>query len=113
LTSLRSGGLFVAPATLHAEEAMSSQDRTAIERQISDVLLDQWDPLGVRGQPGPHLEYDHYAHDVYGLLARGASAVQISRYLHFAEGTELQRPELVERDLSSLVRALRAVNVDL
>lgn len=92
---------------------MSPHGKAAIETAIRDVLVAQWDPLGVRESPGPHAEYDTYAHDVYGLLARGASEVQITRYLHGAEGRELHHPELAGRDLGPLVRALRAVPFDL
>jgi hypothetical protein len=91
----------------------SPQGKAAIERAIRDVLVEQWDPLCVREAPGIHNEYDAYAHEVYGLLARGASEVQITRFLHGAEGGPLQHPELTGRDLSPLVRALRAVPFDL
>jgi hypothetical protein len=43
------------------------------------------------------------------LLARGASDSQVGRRLHQAESDELQHPELATRDLSTLLRALRAI----
>ena len=82
------------------------------ERAIADVLLAHWDPLRVRDTPGTHEEYLTHAHSVYGLLARGASSLQISRYLHHVESDEMHHPELVSEDLAPLLKALRAINLD-
>ena len=89
---------------------MPAQQREAVEAEIGRILMEQWDPLGVRGQQeDTPRRYGAYAHEVYSLLARGASDVQIARRLHLAERDELQHPELVERDLTPLVRSLRAL----
>jgi len=88
---------------------MTIENRPAIEAEIGQLLLDHWDPLGTRELPGPHAGYPEYAHEVYNLLARGASDTQIGRRLHQAESAELHHPELTTRDLSPLLRALRAV----
>jgi len=87
---------------------MTIENRPAIEAEIGQLLLDQWDPLGTRDLPEPH-GYPEYAHEVYNLLARGASDTQIGRRLHQAESAELHHPELATRDLSPLLRALRAL----
>ena len=39
---------------------------------IRRVLLDEWDPMGVRDDPERQDAYDGYALAIYGLLARGA-----------------------------------------
>ena len=88
---------------------MSSLDRPAAEEHIERALLEQWDPLGVASAPGEHAEYHLYAHEVYNLLDRGASDVQIARYLHRAEDGELGHPELASRDLAPLVTRLRTI----
>jgi hypothetical protein len=82
------------------------------ERAIADVLLAKWDPLRVRDTPGTHEEYLPHAHAVYGLLARGASMLQVSRYLHRIEGEEMHHPELAAEDLTPLLDALRAIDLD-
>jgi hypothetical protein len=84
-------------------------DRTAAEESIERALLEQWDPLGLASAPGEHPEYRPYAHQLYNLLARGGSDVQIDRYLHRAEDSELGHPELASRDLASLVTRLRTI----
>jgi hypothetical protein len=88
---------------------MSQVDREEIEGIIGRLLLDQWDPLGVRDNPVTGGAYAGLAHEVFALLARGASDVQIARHLHRAEREEMHHPELANRDLSELVRALRAI----
>jgi DNA-binding NarL/FixJ family response regulator len=87
---------------------MSAHGREAVEAEIGRILLEQWDPLGTRAAPDPG-GYAPYAHEVYNLLARGASDVQIARRLHQAERDELHHPELADRDLAPMVRALRAL----
>jgi hypothetical protein len=82
------------------------------ERAIANELLAHWDPLRVRDLPGTHAEYLTHAHAVYGLLARGASTTQIGRYLHSVESGEMQHPELASVDLSPLLAALRAIDLD-
>jgi hypothetical protein len=88
---------------------MPGLDRPAAEQGIERVLLEQWDPLGVASAPGEHHDYRAYAHELYNLLARGASDVQVARYLHRAEGEELGHPELASRDLTALVTRLRTI----
>jgi len=88
---------------------MSSLDRPAAEERIEHALLEQWDPLGVASAPGEHAEYHAYAHELYNLLARGASDMQIARYLHRAESGELGHPELASRNLASLLNQLRTI----
>ncbi|MEP6729820.1 MAG: hypothetical protein ABJE10_04235 [bacterium] len=82
------------------------------ERVIADLLLAHWDPLRVRDTPGTHDEYLTHAHSVYGLLARGASSVQISRYLHHVESDDMHHPELAAEDLTPLLTALRTIDLD-
>lgn len=88
---------------------MSSLDRAAAEASIERALLEQWDPLGVASLPGDHLDYRSFAHEVYNLLARGASDAQVARYLHRAEDGELGHPELADVDLTPLVARLRTI----
>ena len=88
---------------------MPEENRPALEAEIGQVLLDQWDPQEMQGKSESPTGYPAYAHEVYNLLARGASDTQIGRRLHQAERDELEHPELAERDLTTLLRALRAI----
>ena len=86
-----------------------TRSREAAEAAVGQVLLERWDPLSVRERAGAHHEYDACAHDVYNLLARGASDIQVERHLRRVETDELHHPELTGRDLGPVVRALREI----
>lgn len=88
---------------------MSADQPRSAEGDIERVLLQQWDPLGVHEQPGPHPEYAPYAHDLFGLLMRGGSDLQVERRLREIARDALHRPDVAEQDLSAVVAALRAV----
>ncbi len=62
---------------------MDSHARRArdLQRQIGDVLLRHWDPLGVAAHPEAVGEYEAYVGPVYRLLATGASNRQIAEHL--------------------------------
>jgi hypothetical protein len=88
---------------------MSTLNRDEAENAIQSVLLDRWDPLGIRAEPGPHTEYTSYAHEVFGLLLRGGSDMQVERYLRHVEVDVLHRSELIGHDLTPVVRSLREI----
>jgi hypothetical protein len=37
---------------------------------IHDILLREWDPIGVADEPKAHDEYDAYIHEIHGMLIR-------------------------------------------
>jgi hypothetical protein len=45
------------------------------------LLMDEWDPIGVRGVPEAVDEYDSYAGIVARMLREGASPKEIQQYL--------------------------------
>jgi hypothetical protein len=66
---------------------MSKRGRRAkeIQERIRQVLLHEWDPIGVSDIPAAHDEYDSYVGGIYRLLASGASEYQIIERLHNLE----------------------------
>ena len=89
---------------------MSAEPRETIEAEITKILTETWAPLGADvSSADAASRYAVYAHEVYSLLARGASDTQIARRLHLAERDELSHPELTTRDLSPLTQQLRAI----
>ena len=48
---------------------------------IRHVLLDVWDPIGIKDEPNAQDEYDGYLGGVYELLVRGASDEDIEEHL--------------------------------
>ena len=53
-------------------------------KAIGSVLLDEWDPIGVKSA-GQRDEYDGYIGGVYRLLVSGATAVQVAEHLRKIE----------------------------
>jgi hypothetical protein len=50
--------------------------------QLRDILMRDWDPIGISGVPGAADEYDTYADRAYVMLMEGrATAEEISAYL--------------------------------
>ena len=58
---------------------MTSKEERAreIQRSIAEVLLRNWDPIGVRNVPQAQDEYDAYVGGVYRLIASGATAREL------------------------------------
>jgi hypothetical protein len=48
---------------------------------IAEILMNEWDPIGVCGVPEAIDEYDTYVQQVHAMLERGASAGAIESYL--------------------------------
>jgi hypothetical protein len=50
---------------------------------VREILLRDWDPIGVYGIPEAAHEYDAYANKAYVMLMdEGATASEIARYLY-------------------------------
>jgi len=99
---------------LEKDPSVQAQIRIANEEILSKARVDQ-----LRAslkmpdfEQRAHEEYLGHAHSVYALLARGASSVQVTRFLHQVESVELQHPELATQDLTPLLTALRAIDLD-
>jgi len=60
-----------------------------IQEKIRQVLLHEWDPIGVGDVPGVQGEYDSYVGGIYRLLASGASEHQIIERLHNLEAVSM------------------------
>ena len=81
---------------------MNHQARQArgIEEQIRQILLNDWDPIGIREVPESQDEYDSYVGGVYRLLADGASAVEVAKHLARIEGEQMGLPSSADIRLS-------------
>src|SRR5436309_9907170 len=65
----------------------SSRERRAreIQSQIAEILLHDWDPIGVADEPLARHEYDSYVGGVYRVLASGGSPAEIGAHLRDIE----------------------------
>jgi len=84
-----------------------------IQRAIGEVLLRNWDPLGVKDVPEAQDEYDSYVGGVYHLIASGASAKQIAEHLVRVETERLGYPDTDPTMLIPLANKLLRLNVRL
>ncbi|HUX45901.1 MAG TPA: hypothetical protein VMV57_14225 [Terracidiphilus sp.] len=66
-------------------EVLNKEESRALRVKIRHVLMDQWDPIGVRDFPEAADEYDRYIGDVYELLMRRAVGRKIADYLRTIE----------------------------
>ncbi|WP_313059868.1 hypothetical protein [Agrobacterium cavarae] len=66
--------------------------RHLIEQKVQDILLHDWDPIGVSELDGALDEYDLYARSLPDMLLAGASEGELYRYLAWAEFDHMGLP---------------------
>lgn len=54
-------------------------------RELRQILMNEWDPIGVRGIPEAADEYDRYLGSIAKQLREGASQEEIGSYLTMVE----------------------------
>ena len=75
---------------------------------IRHVLMDVWDPIGVKDELNAQDEYDGYLGGVYELLLSGASDESIEDYL-WRIVTERMELRAKTSDMANTVKALRQI----
>jgi hypothetical protein len=93
---------------MDAKEARARE----IQGAIHAVLLDDWDPIGVKDEPFARDEYASYVGRVYHALAAGASAEDIASVLAKIE-LESMGLRVSAAQLIGVARKLRALDVRL
>lgn len=78
---------------------------------IRDLLMSDWDPLGVRGLPGQRGAYDGFVGPVMEMVAGGSPATEICGYLLAVGENRTGRPGDRVRTLA-VARALEALGRD-
>src|SRR6266496_4651248 len=92
----------------------SKEERTRqIQRSIAEVLLRNWDPIGVRNVPQAQDEYDAYVGGVYRLIASGATARELAEHLARLEAEQLGFQDTDPKMLIPLAKKLLKLNVKL
>jgi hypothetical protein len=89
---------------------LREQRARAVQESIREILLREWDPIGVRDIPEAQDEYDGYVGGVYRLLANGASVEEIAAHL-----ASIQRDSMgISSDAATLVPVARRLrNADI
>ena len=83
-----------------------------IRKQIHDVLLETWDPIGIKDEPNAQDEYDGYIGKLYDLLTSGASDSEIMDYLHWSV-YETIGLDATRDDMLPTLSELRKIDVSL
>ena len=79
-----------------------------IRVQIRHVLLDVWDPIGVKDEPYAQDEYDGYIGELYELLLSRAPDEALVDYLCWATNDRMGLAR-TKSDMTSTVAALRKI----
>ena len=91
-------------------EMINKQQLRRIRMDIRRVLLNVWDPIGVKDEPNAQDEYDCCVGHLVTLLTRGASDDEIVDYL-WERGTEHMGLSLHREELYRTVEALRQIEL--
>jgi hypothetical protein len=79
-----------------------------IRAEVRRVLLDVWDPIGVKDEPNAQDEYDCCLGSLFQLLTTGATDDAIADYL-WRQGTEHMGLPLQKQAMYPTVAALRKI----
>jgi hypothetical protein len=84
-----------------------------IRAAIGRILLQDWDPIGVRDVPEAQDEYDSYVGGVYGLLVSGASPQAVAEHLCAVERERMALGQRQPADLLLVAEKLCRLDVRL
>ena len=79
-----------------------------IRVQIRRVLLEVWDPIGIKDEPNAQDEYDGYAGPIFDLLSGGATDEQLNDRLLYLVNDRMGLKATSDAMLPT-IRALRAI----
>jgi len=82
-----------------------------IQEAIGRILLQDWDPIGIRDVPEAQDEYDGYVGGVYGLLASGASPQAVAQHLCGIERNSMGFTQALPTHLLPVARKLCRLGV--
>ena len=80
-----------------------------VQTAIRDVLMREWDPIGVKDEPMAADEYDMYLGDIYGLLTDNASEAAIAAHLQKIERERMGFADFQTAERLDVAKALRAI----
>ena len=84
--------------------------QTEIRRHIRQILMQEWDPVGVSDVPEAADEYDRYIERVHDLITHGASEQDIASYLRSVEIEEMGMVDARDMPLLESDKRIRAAS---
>jgi hypothetical protein len=82
-----------------------------VRSDIRQVLLNVWDPIGIKDEINAQDEYDAYIGEIYELLISGASDRQITDRLFFIVRERMGLDAATSEAMASTVTALRTIQL--
>lgn len=70
----------------------------ALYTRIDEILFYKWDPIGFADSTGPRDEYSMYAHTIFKMMLKGASAQKLAKHLTMISSEWMGRPKNKKRD---------------
>ena len=89
------------------------QRALAIQKSIGEVLLSDWDPIGVNDVPEAQDEYDSYVGGVYRMLASGCSEDELVEHLWKIEAHTMGLVAADRESLRPIAAKLMKLNISL
>lgn len=84
-----------------------------IQSAIEDLLQREWDPLGMRDEPGCEHEYRSYVGGVYRLLASRATVEELAEHLARLERERMGLEPATATSCLAVARRLHMLDVSL
>ena len=89
---------------------IEKEESRRIQREIREVLMKVWDPIGIKDEPACADEYDSYIGAVLRLLMRREDDEAIAR--HLAEiANDRMGMSATKNNMLPTVRALRSIQL--
>ena len=88
-------------------------DSRSIRAQIRHILLEVWDPVGIKDEPNAQDEYDGYIGKLYELLVSGAPDSDLIEHLYWAAHDQMGFDAARRSDMETTVEALRKIPLGL
>jgi hypothetical protein len=89
--------------------AIDKTESRRIRVLIRHVLLEVWDPIGIKDEPNAQDEYDGYIGKLYELLVGHAEDSQFVDYLHWAVHDHMGLDAASRSDMEPTVEALKKI----
>lgn len=83
-----------------------------IQESIRQVLLQDWDPIGINDIAEAQDEYDSYVGGVYRLLTSGGTEDAIIDHLYRIAADNMGLPVVDREDLRDVARKLRGLEIE-
>jgi hypothetical protein len=91
------------------EPTIDKPESRRIRVLIRHVLLEVWDPIGIKDEPNAQNEYDGYIGKLYDLLVTHADDSQFVDYLHWAVHDRMGLDAASRSDMETTVEALKKI----